>query len=65
MNRERVGGVRFLTQKQEITDADYVYAPTSERRYQELVELFLIKLKRVEDAQKSPSGSDDAMRKDA
>lgn len=49
MDKQRqLGKVRFTT-KPKIDDAEVVYAPTSEKRYQELVEMFLIKLQRRED----------------
>lgn len=50
--------VRFLTQKQEVTDAEWVMAPTSEERYGQLMESFLLSLERRRDADKDASVSD-------
>lgn len=37
-------GMRFVKRKNEIAEGEYVYGPTSEQRYQELVNMFLLKL---------------------
>lgn len=48
--------------KSEISDADYVYEPTSEQRYNELVNLFLTKMGMREYEGKSESYSDAEVR---
>lgn len=59
--RDRIEPVRFLTRKQDISDADFVYVSpgkSSRQRYDELVEAFLIRLERRRDEQKSESVSE-------
>lgn len=64
MSEKRIhSGVRSLT-KQDITDAELVYTPSSEKRYNELVDLFLIKIQERTDEARKRCGSDDAVRED-
>lgn len=64
MEQVKKGGVRFLGQKQEITDAEFVYTPPSEKRYKGLVDLFLIKIQERTDEARKRCDSDDAVRED-
>lgn len=52
MHQGGYGSAGKVACKKDISDVEWVYAPTSEERYEEIVNLFLLKLKRRKDARK-------------